>query len=42
MDLIAPAPESVLIATPVSKYVNSIKNDDPACVLPVTRAAEDP
>jgi putative SOS response-associated peptidase YedK len=42
VDLIAPAPESALVATPVSKHVNSVKNDDPACVLPVTRAAEDP
>jgi putative SOS response-associated peptidase YedK len=42
VDLIAPAPESSLVATPVSKHVNSVKNDDPECVLPVTRVAEDP
>jgi putative SOS response-associated peptidase YedK len=39
VDLIAPAPESTLIATPVSKRVNSVKNDDPECLLPVARAA---
>lgn len=42
VDLIAPAPESAFVATAVSKHVNSVKNDDPACVLPATRAAEDP
>lgn len=38
--LIAPAPESVLTATPVSKRVNSVKNDDPDCLLPVEGAVE--
>ena len=42
MDLIAPAPDSGLVATPVSKRVNSVKNDDPECVMPVERAAKDP
>jgi putative SOS response-associated peptidase YedK len=32
--LIAPAPEEALVATPVSKRVNSVKNDDPACLTP--------
>ena len=40
VDLIAPAPESALIATPVSKRVNSVKNDDPECLLPVERRGE--
>lgn len=39
VDLIAAAPENALIATPVSKRVNSVKNDDPGCLLPVERAA---
>jgi putative SOS response-associated peptidase YedK len=30
--LIAPAPEDALIATPVSRRVNSVKNDDAACL----------
>jgi putative SOS response-associated peptidase YedK len=30
--LIGPAPEDTLIATPVSRRVNSVKNDDPACL----------
>jgi putative SOS response-associated peptidase YedK len=32
--LLAPAPESLLIGTPVSQRVNSVKNDDPACLDP--------
>jgi len=32
--LIAPAPEGLLVATPVSKRVGSVKNDDPACLAP--------
>jgi putative SOS response-associated peptidase YedK len=32
--LIAPAPDDTLVATRVSKRVNSVKNDDPACVRP--------
>lgn len=31
---LAPAPEDLLIATPVSRHVNSVKNDDPQCVAP--------
>jgi putative SOS response-associated peptidase YedK len=30
--LIGPAPEDTLVATPVSKHVNSVRNDDPECV----------
>ena len=30
--LIAPAPEDALIATPVSRRVNSVPNDDAACL----------
>jgi len=30
--LIGPAPEDALIATPVSRRVNSVKNDDAACL----------
>lgn len=33
--LLVPAPDSYLIATPVSPRVNSVKNDDPACLEPV-------
>jgi putative SOS response-associated peptidase YedK len=29
-----PAPEDLLIATPVSLRVNSVRNDDPACLAP--------
>jgi putative SOS response-associated peptidase YedK len=32
--LIAPAPEDALIATPVSKRANSVRNDDAACIAP--------
>ena len=32
--LIGPAQEDALVATAVSKHVNSVKNDDPECVLP--------
>ena len=32
--LIAPAPEDALIATPVSRRVNKVANDDPACLAP--------
>jgi putative SOS response-associated peptidase YedK len=42
LDLIGPAPEDTLVATPVSTRVNSVRNDDPACLLPVERRAEDP
>ena len=37
LDLIAPAPDDTLVATPVSTRVNSVRNDDPACLLPVER-----
>ena len=32
--LIAPAPVGTLVSTPVSKHVNSVRNDDAACVVP--------
>lgn len=32
--LIAPAAEGALVATPVSKRVNSVRHDDPACIAP--------
>lgn len=38
VELIGPAPDSVLVATSVSKRVNSVRNDDPECLLPVARA----
>jgi putative SOS response-associated peptidase YedK len=34
VELIAPAPEATLVALPVSKHVNSVRNDDPACLAP--------
>jgi putative SOS response-associated peptidase YedK len=40
--LIAPVPDEVLEATPVSTRVNSVKNDDPECLRPVSRPLEDP
>jgi putative SOS response-associated peptidase YedK len=40
VNLIAPPPESALVATPVSKRVNSVRNDDPACVGPLEPSAE--
>jgi putative SOS response-associated peptidase YedK len=36
IDLIAPAPEQTLLAKPVSRRVNAVKNDDPACLAPLT------
>ena len=33
-----PAGEGTLLATPVSRRVNSVKNDDPQCLLPETEA----
>jgi putative SOS response-associated peptidase YedK len=41
IDLIAPAPEQTLIATPVSTRVNSVRHDDPACLIPVEPGAQD-
>ncbi len=38
--LIGPAPEDALVAMPVSKHVNSVRNDDPECVVPAERGAE--
>jgi putative SOS response-associated peptidase YedK len=32
--LLAPAREDLLIATPVSRHVNSVKHDDPGCLAP--------
>lgn len=32
--LLCPAPDDLLVATPVSKRVNSVKNDDPECLAP--------
>ena len=31
--MIGPAAEGVLVATAVSKHVNSVRNDDPECVV---------
>jgi putative SOS response-associated peptidase YedK len=33
-ELLAPAPEGLLTATPVSPRANSVKNDDPSCIEP--------
>lgn len=41
IDLFAPAPEAALIATPVSTRVNSVRNDDPACLVPVEPGTQD-
>lgn len=32
--LLAPAPEALLVGTPVSRHVNSVRNDDPSCLAP--------
>jgi putative SOS response-associated peptidase YedK len=32
--LLAPAPDDALVGTLVSTHVNSVRNDDPACVVP--------
>ncbi len=37
--LIGPAPEDALVATGVGKNVNSVRNDDPACVMPAAHDA---
>ena len=37
--LLHPAPEDLLVATPVSFRVNSVRNDDPACLAP-TKAGQ--
>jgi len=31
---LVPAPDALLVPTPVSRRVNSVKNDDPACLAP--------
>jgi putative SOS response-associated peptidase YedK len=31
--LLHPAPDNLLVATPVSLRVNSARNDDPACLM---------
>jgi putative SOS response-associated peptidase YedK len=33
--LLRPAPDDLLELTPVSRRVSSVKNDDPACILPI-------
>jgi putative SOS response-associated peptidase YedK len=38
--LIRPAPEDALIATPVSRRVNKVANDDPACLAPAAPDAQ--
>jgi putative SOS response-associated peptidase YedK len=40
--LIAPAADGVLLATPVSTRVNSVRNDDADCLIPVDRPLDDP
>jgi putative SOS response-associated peptidase YedK len=40
--LIAPAPDDALIATRVSKRVNSVRNDDPECLTPAEAAPPAP
>ncbi len=42
VSLVVPAAEAALVATPVSTRVNSVRNDDPACLAPVERAAGAP
>ena len=32
--LLSPAPDDALVGTLVSKHVNNVRNDDPACVVP--------
>ena len=39
-DLLVPAPAEILVATPVSKRVNSPRFDDPACIEPRVRPAQ--
>jgi hypothetical protein len=34
MELLRPAPDDLLVATPVSSRANSVKNDDPECLSP--------
>jgi putative SOS response-associated peptidase YedK len=37
--LLTPAPEDALVATPVSKHVNSVRHDDETCVEPAVHEA---
>ncbi|MCB9750765.1 MAG: SOS response-associated peptidase [Myxococcales bacterium] len=39
--LLVPAPDDLLVATPVSTRVNSTRHDDPACVEPIELPDED-
>jgi len=39
-DFLHAAPEDLLVATPVSLRVNSVKNDDPACLAPPPAPAQ--
>jgi putative SOS response-associated peptidase YedK len=34
LNMLSPAPARTLVATNVSRYVNSVKHDDPSCVAP--------
>ena len=38
--LLHPAPEELLVATPVSLRVNSVRNDDPDCLAPPTASGQ--
>jgi putative SOS response-associated peptidase YedK len=40
--LLVPAPEDALVATRVSRRVNSVKNDDPACLVPAVEGEAAP
>jgi putative SOS response-associated peptidase YedK len=37
-EFLVPAPDGLLVATPVSTRANSVKNDDPGCIEPVAYA----
>jgi putative SOS response-associated peptidase YedK len=41
LDLIAPAPEAGLLATPVSTRVNNVRHDDPECLVAVEPGSQD-
>ena len=40
MEMLVPAPRRALVASNVSKHVNNVKHDDPACVAPRTESAQ--